>query len=190
MKDSHDKNFHHDNAESVNSSKLEMLKKNLSNLENKVKDLRETRQKKKTDVFEKQKKLNQELSTIVQKHAKGGEIKESEIAPIVKEQVDHQPNSLTKENILLRQENQKLKDELFNKNHEIEKLYLEIKQLKRARDEGLDRIGELSKIIESKQVAEEMVYRKDNQRSLESDKQVREQRVAFDNTGKVVGQKG
>lgn len=193
--DSHDpEDAHHDSRHktqnSANSSKLELLKQNLQNLESKVKDLRDTRQKKKNDVVEQQQKLNQELSAIVAKRAKQGELKEADISGVVKEQVDHQPNSLTKENILLKQENQKLKDDLLKKNSEIELLHLQLKQLKKARDDGLDRIGELSKIIESKQSAEELGLRRDNVRAYETDKNMREQRVGLANQGPTARQEG
>lgn len=166
-------------AEEASNSKIDFLKQNLVNLEAKVRDLRDTRQKKKNDTVEQQKKLNKELISIVKKHAAQGELKEEDIAGTVADQVKHEPNSLTKENIKLRDENQKLKDQLLGKNREIEQLYLQIKDLKRARDDGLDRIGELSKIIESKQYAEEILLRKDNQKGYEADKLVREQKVVF-----------
>lgn len=159
--------------------KIELLKKNLTNLESKVKDLRETRQQKKNDTVEQQKKLNKELISIVKKHSAQGQLKEEDIAGAVQEQVKHEPNSLTKENIKLRDENQKLKDQLLNKNKEVENLYLQIKELKRARDDGLDRIGELSKIIESKQYADEQIIKNDNHRGYEADRLVREQKVVY-----------
>lgn len=104
-------------------------------------------------------------------------LKGEDIEVTVKEQVKQQPTSLTKENILLREENEKLRQKLLQKDKEIDQLHLLVKELRKARDDGLDRIGELSKIIEKKQLAEESLIKNDNYRGYEADKLIREQRV-------------
>jgi Zn-finger nucleic acid-binding protein len=155
------------------ADRLAILHGQLSSLEHKVAAIRDGRVKHSTDVADRQRAINDALLAVVGRRGDDG----GSVDGVVKSQVDHEPNSLTKENLLLRQENERLRMELLGKHKEIELYQLEIKQLRKARDNGIDRIGELSRIIESNQAISDAVYRKDKHRSYEADNQIREHRV-------------
>jgi chromosome segregation ATPase len=158
-------------------SRIETLKKNLMSLEDKVKDIRDKRKGKKNENSEQQKKLNIELAAIVEKRKGQPEVTGEMISKDVEEQVHHRPNSLTRENIKLKQEVDKLRAQLVQRNKEVDKMALELKQVKGQRDDALDRIEELSKIIESRQKQDERAIKERNKPATEADEAIREQRV-------------
>lgn len=149
----------------------------MKSLETKIKDIREVRQKNKNDVLDQQRKMNSELQNVVTQHKKKGNMTEKEIAPTVEEQVHHRPNSLTKENIKLKQENERLKESLLQRNQEIEKLSSQLKEMRRGRDDALDRVDELSRIIEGRQRNDDERMHETNARATEADRAIRDQKV-------------
>lgn len=177
-----EKHFEDNSKLQASNIKIDILKQSLLNLESKVKDLRDTRQRKNHNVFETQQKLNTELLSIVKKHADKGELKEDDIAVAVEEQIKHQPNSLTKDNIKLREENDKLRELLLQKNREIEQLHYSNGDLKRSRDQGITRIQELCKIIETKQHNEEQHLKLTNKPNHQKHPASKSQSVAYNNT--------
>jgi chromosome segregation ATPase len=168
-----------DSRMSDGHSRIEALKKNLMSLEVKVKDIQDKRKLKKNENTEQQKKLNVELAAIVEKRKGQPEVTGEMISKDVEEQVHHRPNSLTRENIKLKQETEKLRALLLERNREVDKLSLELKQTRGQRDDALDRIEELSRIIESRQKQDERALKEKNKPAAEVDEAVREQRVVF-----------
>ena len=160
------------------SAKISELKSNLHNLEQKVMAIRESRNKQKIDILDRQAKMNTQLNSLASKHVPAHE-DEEKLAKVVTEEVHHRPNSLTKHNLKLKQENQKLREQLLEKGKETDRLTNEIKALKTVRDDQQERIQELMKIIEGRHRQDEQDIRSKNQKSIEADEAVREQRVGY-----------
>lgn len=152
-------------------SKIELLKSNLNNLESKVQEIREKRDKKKQDAISQQVKMNKVLQGIVDNHKVLTE--KDDISKDIQEQVDHTPNSLTKENIKLRQENDKLKQMLLAKNGEIDKISMELKHIRKSRDDALDRVEELTKIVDSNQSQINNAAQEENKTGADLDEAMR-----------------
>lgn len=161
------------------SQKITNLKSNLQLLEEKVNQLRDTRQKKKNDHMDQQRRMNQELLGIVFKQKAQGPLKSKDIEPEVKEQVHHRPNSLTKENLKLKDENETLREKLAEQNREMQRQALELKEIRKSRDDALDRIDELARLLEGRQRADQDELREKNGKALEADQAVREERVDY-----------
>ena len=180
MQDPHNNSSAHIDSQVAidqSASKIDMLKQNLNSLEAKVKGIRDARQKKKNEIIEQQTKMNKELSTIVK--SSKNQIPEDELNKVVQEQAHHRPNSLTKENIKLKQENERLKELLADRQKEIDKMSLELKNVRKNRDDCLDRIEELSKIIENRHRSDEREARERGFKGVEHEENVRQERVGW-----------
>lgn len=162
------------------------LKHNLQSLESKINEIRNQRQKQKHDISSHQAKLNTELTKIVADHKAPGQ---EELERVVNEEVVRRPTSLTKENIKLKQENQRLQERLLDREREIERLAIELKHIRKSRDDALDRVEELNKIVESRHAEDAVVARGANGRAAEADQAGREMRVGGDNSEQTIGQK-
>ena len=158
----------------------------MKSLESKISEIRNQRQKEKNDISAHQAKLNGELTKIVVNHKVPDT---NEMERVVKEEVVRRPTSLTKENIKLKQENERLKERLLDRDRELERMALELKHIRKSRDDALDRVGELNKIIESRHGEDATLARDLNRKSGEVDQQVREQRVIHSHSEQTFGQK-
>lgn len=152
------------------------LKQNLQSLESKINEIRNQRQKQKHDITSHQAKLNTELTKIVADHKAPGQ---EEVERVVNEEVVRRPTSLTKENIKLKQENQRLQERLLERDRELERLANELKTIRKSRDDALDRVEELNKIVESRHAEDAVVARGANGKATEADQAGRELRVGW-----------
>jgi chromosome segregation ATPase len=166
---------------------ISSLKNNLQSLESKIGEIRNQRQKQKNDITAHQAKLNMELTKIVVSHKTPGK---DEVEKVVGEEVVRRPTSLTKENIKLRQENERLKERVLDRDRELERMAVELKNIRKSRDDAMDRIEELNKIIERRHEEDGAVARKANEKGMEAEQGVREQRVELVNIEQTAGEEG